>query len=64
MCARYTLTKKDKELAEAYAARVIDLTNQHYPADMMHAYRVSKAVNITRGGNNKGLELILPENSK
>lgn len=24
MCARYTLTKKDKELAEVYAAKVID----------------------------------------
>lgn len=35
-----------------------------FPEDEMTAYRVSKLVNITKGGNNKGPELILPENSK
>lgn len=43
---------------------VVEICNHPYPADEMNAYRVSKAVNITRGGNNKGIELILPENSK
>jgi putative SOS response-associated peptidase YedK len=43
---------------------LVDICNQQYPADLMDAYRVSKSVNITRGGTNKGIELILPENSK
>lgn len=43
---------------------LVEICNHPFPDEQMTAYRVSKAVNITRGGNNKGPELILPENSK
>lgn len=42
---------------------LVEICNQPFPDDKMQAYRVSKAVNVTKGGNNKGPELILPENS-
>jgi putative SOS response-associated peptidase YedK len=61
------LTKEQKNLwlsNDIPLKNLIELCNNPYPDYRMNGYRVSKAVNITKGGKNKEKELMEPEISK
>lgn len=57
------LTKDQEKLwlgTDVPVRDLVEICNNQYPDELMNAYRVSKAVNVTKGGHNKGPELIMP----